>query len=240
MIAICAHRGGALLWPENSMRAFREAARLPIEEIECDVHLSADGVAVIHHDATLDRMTEATGPIAERSAAELAAIRIRGLDEGIPPLADLLALVAQTGKLLRLELKPDHRNRFNPALVAAVMSDLARIPARVRLMSFMPAALIAAPWPEKDWLISPAVMGWHSAESLNAGAAALGCSGIGFGYEPEYLPRVLDRITGVTNIWRADEEEALRAAFALAPSSITTDDPLLALRLREELSAPHA
>ncbi|NCY23593.1 MAG: glycerophosphodiester phosphodiesterase, partial [Alphaproteobacteria bacterium] len=108
MSSICAHRGGALLWPENSLTAFRHALALPIEEVECDVHLSADGVAMVHHDATLERTTEGTGPVAHRTAAELAATRLRGLNEGLPRLADLLELVAASGKLLRLEIKANH------------------------------------------------------------------------------------------------------------------------------------
>lgn len=229
MTTLCAHRGGALLWPENSLTAFRQALALPIEEVECDVHLSADGVAHVHHDATLDRTTEGTGPIAHRTAAELAATRLRGLDEGVPTLAALLGLVAASGKLLRLEIKADHENRHVPALVAAVRAELARVPARVRIMSFQPATLIDAAWPEMDLLISPRDLPGHSAASLNAYAAALGCTGLGFGHDPGLS---LHGITGITNIWRADTAEALAEAFALAPHSITTDDPVTALALR--------
>ena len=232
MIAICAHRGGALLWPENSLTAFRQALALPIEEVECDVHLSADGVAMVHHDATLDRTTEGTGPLSHRTAAELAATKLRGLDEGPPTLAVLLELVAAAGKLLRLEVKANHENHHVPALLAAVRADLARIPARIRLMSFLPATLAEAAMPEMDLLIRPSDMAWHSAASLNAYAAGLGCNGIGFGYELAELPHVLPGIAGTTNIWRADTPEALRQAFAMAPASITTDDPVRALALR--------
>ncbi len=232
MITLCAHRGGALLWPENSLTAFRHALALPIEEVECDVHLSADGVAMVHHDATLDRTTEGTGPLAHRTAAELAATALRGLDEGVPTLLELLELVAASGKLLRLEIKANHENHHVPALLQAVRADLARIPARIRLMSFLPATLAAAAMPDMDLLIRPSDMAWHSAASLNAYAAGLGCSGIGFGFETAELPRVLPGIAGISNIWRADTAEALAQAFALAPHSITTDDPVRALALR--------
>lgn len=235
MIAICAHRGGALPWPENSLRAFREAAALPIEELECDVHLSADGIAMVHHDATLDRMTDAAGPLSAHSAEALALIRINGTDEGIPRLSALLELVAASGKLLRLEVKENHEKRFDPRLLAAVMEDLSRIPARVRLMSFMPSALLESRLPDKDFLIGPAVLGWHSGRTLNALAAMLGCNGVGFGFDARNLPPLLEATHGTTNIWRADDEASLRASFAMAPSSITTDDPVLALRIRQEL-----
>ncbi len=232
MIAICAHRGGALLWPENSLTAFRAALALAIEEVECDVHLSADGVAMVHHDATLERTTEGSGPLSHRTAAELAATKLRGLDEGLPTLAALLELVAASGKLLRLEVKANHQNPHVPALLAAVRADLARIPARIRLMSFLPATLAEAAMADMDLLIRPSDMAWHSAASLNAYAAALGCNGLGFGHELAELPRVLPGIAGTTNIWRADTAEALRQAFSLAPASITTDDPVRALAMR--------
>ena len=52
---IASHRGGAFLWPENSMLAFRNALALPAEQLELDVHLSSDGEAVVMHDHSLDR-----------------------------------------------------------------------------------------------------------------------------------------------------------------------------------------
>ena len=54
---IAAHRGGAGLWPENSLLAFRNAVALGVEQIETDVHLSQDGELIILHDARLDRTT---------------------------------------------------------------------------------------------------------------------------------------------------------------------------------------
>jgi hypothetical protein len=85
---------------------------------------------------------------------------------------------------------------------------------------------------DMDLLIRPSDMAWHSAASLNAYAAGLGCNGLGFGFETAELPRVLPGITGTSNIWRADTAEALAQAFAWAPHSITTDDPVRALALR--------
>ena len=70
---LAAHRGGARLWPENSLRAFREALALGVDLLELDVHLSADGEVVVIHDPTLDRTTTGTGPVVDRTAAELRA-----------------------------------------------------------------------------------------------------------------------------------------------------------------------
>lgn len=70
-----AHRGGAALYPENTLLAFEAAVRVHgTDVIETDVHLSADGEVMVCHDETLDRCTDADGPVAARTAAELAKV----------------------------------------------------------------------------------------------------------------------------------------------------------------------
>jgi glycerophosphoryl diester phosphodiesterase len=71
---IYAHRGGAALRPENTMAAFEHGLSFGADGLELDVHLSHDGVVVVHHDATLDRTTNGRGPLNARSAAELATV----------------------------------------------------------------------------------------------------------------------------------------------------------------------
>ena len=66
---LAAHRGGALLWPENSLLAFRNSVALGADFIEFDVHLSKDGELVVIHDPTLDRTTSGSGPVKGRTAA---------------------------------------------------------------------------------------------------------------------------------------------------------------------------
>ncbi|MGO8957827.1 MAG: glycerophosphodiester phosphodiesterase [Streptosporangiaceae bacterium] len=84
-----AHRGGAGRYPENSWKAFEHAVGLGYAYLETDAHATADGTVVAFHDKTLDRVTDATGKIAELTAAQVAAARIDGT-EPIPVLADLL------------------------------------------------------------------------------------------------------------------------------------------------------
>jgi glycerophosphoryl diester phosphodiesterase len=74
---IVGHRGNAAYAPENTLESFRQALAAGAECIELDVHLSADGVAVVIHDATLDRTTDATGAV-----ATLPLTRIREADAG--------------------------------------------------------------------------------------------------------------------------------------------------------------
>ena len=59
---VYAHRGGAKLRPENTLLAFDHGLSLGADGLEFDVHLSRDGVVVVHHDATLDRTTNGRGP----------------------------------------------------------------------------------------------------------------------------------------------------------------------------------
>jgi glycerophosphoryl diester phosphodiesterase len=100
-----AHRG---LWspdgpPENSLGAFQEACAAGYG-IELDVQLSADGEAMVFHDDDLQRMTGVAGRIGDRTAADLAELRLNGSDEGIPTLAETLALVGHRA-MVHVELK---------------------------------------------------------------------------------------------------------------------------------------
>lgn len=68
---VIAHRGGAGLWPENTLHAFEGAAALGADVIETDVRSTADGVLVVLHDTTVERTTEGTGSVARLTLAEL-------------------------------------------------------------------------------------------------------------------------------------------------------------------------
>jgi len=65
------HRGAAGLAPENTLPSFALGLALGADMLELDVHASRDGVVVVFHDPTLDRTTNGTGPLRERSLYEL-------------------------------------------------------------------------------------------------------------------------------------------------------------------------
>ncbi|MFG2958057.1 glycerophosphodiester phosphodiesterase [Streptomyces sp. NPDC048291] len=71
------HRGVMGVEPENTLRSFVAAQQAGLDLIELDLHLSKDGALVVMHDAEVDRTTDGTGPIAEKTLEEL-----RGLDAG--------------------------------------------------------------------------------------------------------------------------------------------------------------
>ena len=99
---VFAHRGGCALGPENTLAAFDLGVQAGADGLELDVHLSADDVSVVHHDSTLDRTTSASGPLAVRTAAELARVDagfrltvhgefpFRQQGVGVPSLGDVL------------------------------------------------------------------------------------------------------------------------------------------------------
>ncbi len=95
-----AHRGDHRRAPENTLAAFRAALAVPgCDGLEFDVRLSADGVPVVLHDATLARVQGRPERAAELTAAELARL-------GVPSLADVLRSVP-TPAFLDVELKID-------------------------------------------------------------------------------------------------------------------------------------
>ncbi len=132
-----AHRGlhgpdGAL---ENSLPAFR-AAMAAGYGIECDVQQSCDGRAMVFHDGTLDRLTDAQGPVRERCAADLQRIELYRQGGTIPTLESMLRLVSGRVPIL-IELKSRSDVDWRP-LVRAVQSAVTAYRGPAALMSFDP------------------------------------------------------------------------------------------------------
>ncbi len=78
----------------ENMPAAAQAAVAGNFAIECDIQLTADGEAMVHHDDALGRLTEGSGALLGKTAAELKAVKFRNTDERMMTLADLCALVA--------------------------------------------------------------------------------------------------------------------------------------------------
>ena len=126
---IAAHRGGAALWPENSLAAFRGALALGVDALEFDVHLTADGAPVVIHDATLDRTTSGTGVVRTLPLEDLR--RVRVLDragvpttETVPTLAEVLDLAAAASVSVLPEIKVDPVRGRYPDIEARVIDVL--------------------------------------------------------------------------------------------------------------------
>ena len=129
---VFAHRGGARIGPENTIIAFDRGLATGADGLELDVHLSRDGVVVVHHDDRLERTTRGTGLVAHRTAAELAAL-------DVPTLREVLGRYPTAGIIIELK-------ESSTALASAVVRDIRTAGAvdRVCLGSFSLTALRAA------------------------------------------------------------------------------------------------
>lgn len=102
-VGVSGHRGACAELPENTLAAFRRALEHGAEGIELDVALSADGVAVVMHDTSVDRTTSGTGDVADLTLEELRALDAGG-GEPVPTLDEVLALAAGRAEV-NIELK---------------------------------------------------------------------------------------------------------------------------------------
>lgn len=85
---VVAHRGLALDFPENTLPAFRAALDAGADILETDVHASLDGVAMVSHDPTLERVASRGEAIGHHTAADLATMDLGGAP--MPTLAEAL------------------------------------------------------------------------------------------------------------------------------------------------------
>lgn len=142
---VVAHRGASGHAPENTLAAFRRAVELGASFIETDLQLSRDAHFVAIHDETLDRTTSGTGPVHEKTLAEL-----RQLDAGswfgsdysgekIPTLEEVLEFAREKDVVFYLELKPCAAWGAEHALVGALRQ--AGEIARAVVLSFDPGTL---------------------------------------------------------------------------------------------------
>lgn len=120
---------------ENSISAVREAVRLGYG-MELDLQLSADGEAIVFHDDDLDRLTESSGPVHRKTAAELNSIALRGSDDAPMTLQNIMDEIAGRVPVL-LELK-NQNGRDTGALERATAQVLKTYSGPVAVMSFNP------------------------------------------------------------------------------------------------------
>jgi glycerophosphoryl diester phosphodiesterase len=239
-----AHRGGALLWPENSLLAFRSATAMGADYLELDVHLTRDDEVVVIHDPTLDRTTSGAGPVRDRTLAELAPLRLRDrtgalTDEQIPTLDQVVALAVAGKRQVLLEIKVDAQRGHYPGIEEKVFAVLDR-------HRFVPFAIVMA-FEAETWRrvrrLRPAARAGalYSARTLSAGAVeaelqALSQAGVVFVGLNQALvnARVATqaRLAGLTlGVWTVNERDAIERFIGQGVSVVITDRPDLAKEL---------
>ena len=258
------HRGGAALWPENTLLAFRNAIALRAQTLEFDVHSTADGDVAVIHDPTVDRTTNGSGAVGALTVADLRALRIKTsdgalTDEWVPTLAEVLALAAPAGVALLVELKTpgpavayERRGGAVHALPGPRYEGLeARVLARLReagvmdrsiLMAFNPAVIAnvraLAPSQMTALLVERRhveSVGARSTEPVGWAAQA-GATFLGIHYSVCDAEMVAAaRTAGVAiGVYTVNDEAELRRLAALGVDVIISDRADLVAALQEE------
>ncbi len=241
MTDIVSHRGGALLWPENSRVAFENTAKLPVAQVEFDVHFSADGQLVVIHDATLDRTTDGTGPVVALTWAELSRLVLRGTGgQRMLLLDEVIELFRPTSIGLRIELKPGPGRVPYPDLPRRVMTTLRehRMLERSVITSFQlgtvcEAASFGTPL-TYAWLVTPDLQTDLGLDAVCAAALASGVPMLGLRSNRLDAKAVTTvREAGLEiGAWACNDTVTIGRAFDLKVAGFTTDRPDLALQLR--------
>ena len=73
-VRVAAHRGNSRYYPENTLIAFQSALMLPVDQLEIDLHMTKDGQIILMHDHKVDRTTDGTGLIREKTLKEMLAL----------------------------------------------------------------------------------------------------------------------------------------------------------------------
>ena len=238
---VFAHRGGCALGPENTFAAFDRGVAAGADGLELDIHLSADGVVVVHHDETLDRTTSGSGPIAARTADELARLDA-GDGAGIPTFLEVLRRHA--GVRIIVEMKVDAA-----AMGEALARDvrLAGAAERVCAAGFGLRSLAAARTALPDMASSAghaevrmalyrSWLGWPARHVPYGGFQV---PEIAQGHRivsPRFVRHAHDRGLEV-QVWTVDEEPEMRRLLAWGVDGLITNRPDLAVGVRDRFLA---
>ena len=243
---VAAHRGGAALWPENSLRAFRGALGLGVDALEFDLHLTADGEVIVLHDPTLERTTTGRGAVRDLPRAALASARLkdregRVTDEPVPTLDEVLVLAAAGSVELLPEIKLGPGRQPYPGIEAKVLALLRarRLLARTtiqafdtetlaRLRALEPSArtmlLVARSRVERDGGAPVEAVRW----AREAGATDLGMDH----WLVDASVVAAARAAGIRlSVWTVNDEADLRRMIGLGVDVVMSDRPDLTLRL---------
>ncbi|MFC8920581.1 glycerophosphodiester phosphodiesterase [Streptomyces sp. WAC05374] len=210
------HRGVMGVEPENTLRSFVRAEHAGMDVIELDLHLSKDGALVVMHDAEVDRTTDGTGAIADKTLAELRELDA-GLGERVPVFEEVLDAV-------RTPLQAEIKDVAAARALAEVMRrrDLA---GRVEVSSFHDEAVaeIARLVPG----VRTVLIASHWGDDIVARARAVGAGTLALDIRRLTLETTeRARAAGLGVIaWVVNTPQHLRLVRALELDGATTDHP---------------
>jgi glycerophosphoryl diester phosphodiesterase len=251
---VFAHRGGAALAPENTIAAFDRGLAAGADGLELDVRLSSDGVAVVHHDATLERTTNLSGWVRAATADALAradagfhfsnqqARPFRGRGYGIPRLEEVLRRYPNARVIVEIK-------DTTPVLARAVIDAVRRADAveRVCLGSFSfrvlrtvraldPAIATSAASQEVRWAVYRARVRWPVRKADYGGYQVPETAGASRVVTP-YFIRASHRAGLPVQVWTVNAEADARRLLEWGVAALITDRPDLIVPLVETSTA---
>lgn len=179
---VIGHRGAARRAPENTLAGLHYAGRFGIKQIECDISVAADDVAVVFHDDSLARLTGRPGTVLSQTAAQLAQYVVHGPEADgpttIPDAISYLNLAAEYNLFVHLEIKVHDREVERVVSAAVRAIEASRLdPQQIRLSSFSWDAIMLAQRRVSDCSFAlaahrfeelrPIVMGAHGLASVH-------------------------------------------------------------------------
>lgn len=220
-----AHRGGAREAPENSLAAFRNATGLGFTHLETDVRPTRDGVAVLHHDADLDRTTDGRGPVRDRTWSQVRRLRLEDgsaplrLEELLEELPDARVNidVKEPGSVVALA---DALRRSNAAHRVCVTSFSARRLARARRAMPPGAESSAHPWEVLALRALPRPPALPRVHRVQVPTRALGLTLVDAGFVAR-----AHRLGLAVDVWTVDEATQMERLLDLGVDGIMTDSP---------------
>ncbi|MEZ5667138.1 MAG: glycerophosphodiester phosphodiesterase family protein [Alphaproteobacteria bacterium] len=257
MTLITAHRGGAGLWPENSLTAFRGAVGLRgLNAVELDVQACRDGRLVVFHDDTLERTSDGSGRLVELDFETVRRSRLTGTGGEPPPTLDeVLALLVPTRLELKLEIKvADGADADDMVARSVAATDAHGMTGRTLFMSFDRPA-IAALGRLGRRLAYSVLTSWKADEAearmaaLVDEALAAHAAAIGVGSKPpdDAAGQLAARAALIARaraaglraaVWTVNAVDDLRAWLGNdAVDDVTTDWPDRALAIRDAAGA---
>jgi glycerophosphoryl diester phosphodiesterase len=229
--ALCAHRGAGKLAPENTLAALRLGHARGYRMAEIDVKLSADGVAFLLHDTTLDRTTNAHGRADTLTWRELSQLDAGSwhspqyAGETLPTLVAVARFCIAQDVALNIEIKPTPgRERETGAAIALDATELwADAPLKPLLSSFSAVALEAAR--EAAPALPRALLFDDVDASTVSQALAIGC--VALDAKHTLLDADLVQRTRAANLrvlaWTVNEPTQVDALRALGIDTVITD-----------------
>jgi glycerophosphoryl diester phosphodiesterase len=220
---VFAHRGGALLAPENTVAAFDNGLSLGADGIELDVRLSRDGTAVVHHDATLDRTTRLQGPVAARSTDELAAANIPTLRSVLARYPDARVIVEIKGRSLALARAVIDDIRAAAAVDRICIGAFSRKPLR-EVRRLEPALATSAAREEVRWALYRSWFGWPVMNTPYVGYQIPEVAGTTRVVSPRFVDYAHRAGLGV-QVWTVNSEIDAEKLLRWGVDALITDRP---------------